>query len=369
MNAMRMYDGATFNKYGKGRMIKLICGDGVHRGVHYKSGLNVDPLPFDPHGLCRPGGLYFCTESAMCEHMYYCCMTGLDANGVQRSGPVLMVWVCDVTIPNDAKVYVETPTRFKADRFILGERRLVLSSLKSVEEQKAYLARYQDLRNPTEPALRIQCLWDAAFAMYPDIARFLPSPSTFSKEGLLSYLAQKEYKFLRFLPPSLFADEEVIHQLEAWRVPLRYLPVEARTNALWEKVIVSDVWWNNSSDCFDFPFRMMQANRTPLYVLQITHGRRTFGSLSADFKTPAFVALLIKADPRNQERIPETYWHLLPKSSSPKVFSVPSSPVMEEDEEPVSSVMEEEEDNNPIVKTIDKKRRKKKRRFGKCLRK
>lgn len=364
MNAMRAYDGATFNQYNKGKMVKLICGDGVHRGMHYRTGLNVDPLPFDPHGLCRSGGLYFCTESAMAEHMYYCCMTGVDANGIQRSGPVLMVWVCDVIIPNGAKVYVETPTRFKADRFILGERRLVLSSLKSPEERKAYLERYRDLRNPLEPALRIQCLWDFAVSICPDMARHLPSPATFSKEGLLSYLAQKDYKFLRFLPPALFADEEVMEQLRIWRVPLRTLPVEARTNALWEQVIVSDVWWNNSKDCFDFPFRMMLANRTPLYVLQITYERRTFESLSADFKTAAFVALLIEADPRNKERIPEPYWHLLPKPStlppSPEVFSVPSSPVIEE---------EEEEKNNPVVKVIDKKRRKKKRRFGKGVRK
>ena len=36
-----------------------------HHGLIYKEGLNVDPLPFNPHGDCESGGIYFSREDIL----------------------------------------------------------------------------------------------------------------------------------------------------------------------------------------------------------------------------------------------------------------------------------------------------------------
>ena len=33
-----------------------------HNGLIYKEGLNTDPLPFNPSGDCKSGGIYFAKE-------------------------------------------------------------------------------------------------------------------------------------------------------------------------------------------------------------------------------------------------------------------------------------------------------------------
>jgi len=36
-----------------------------HRGIIYHEGINVDPLPFNPSGDCKPGGIYFAKEDIL----------------------------------------------------------------------------------------------------------------------------------------------------------------------------------------------------------------------------------------------------------------------------------------------------------------
>jgi hypothetical protein len=84
-----------------------------HNGMHYKTGLNVDILPFDPSGSCNPGGLYFTCEDILSFLDY---------------GP----WLREVTIPEDAKVYRDpgdNETKWKADKIILGERREITANV------------------------------------------------------------------------------------------------------------------------------------------------------------------------------------------------------------------------------------------------
>jgi hypothetical protein len=41
---------------------KVVDSISGNRGLHYHEGVNVDPLPFNPHGDCEEGGLYFSSE-------------------------------------------------------------------------------------------------------------------------------------------------------------------------------------------------------------------------------------------------------------------------------------------------------------------
>ena len=85
------------------KLWKCTNDDECHNGLQYHDGLIIDPLPWNPHGSCSPGGIYYADD----EHI----LKFLGAHS----------WVREVTIPDDAKVYAED-SKFKADRVILGKR-------------------------------------------------------------------------------------------------------------------------------------------------------------------------------------------------------------------------------------------------------
>lgn len=93
---------------------KLLARDLRHYGMTYKEGLNVDVLPFNPHGECQQGGLYFTTAAFVGEWM-------------KPDWPL----IADVTIPADAQVYPEKcGTKWKADRLVLSNIRPLHQYLK-----------------------------------------------------------------------------------------------------------------------------------------------------------------------------------------------------------------------------------------------
>jgi len=100
---------------------KITNENEIHYKMAYKTGLNVDVLPFNPSGNCERGGIYFSREDIL---------TFLDY------GP----WIRKVELPEDAKVYENpgSPKKWKADRVILGERRKIdLQVIKELLEEGA----------------------------------------------------------------------------------------------------------------------------------------------------------------------------------------------------------------------------------------
>jgi hypothetical protein len=98
---------------------KILNEKEKHYGLQYKYGLNIDPVPFDPSGDCRRGGIYFAREDIL-SFLHY--------------GP----WIRKVTIPEDAFVYENpgTPKKWKADRVILGKKEKITAKVikKLIEE-------------------------------------------------------------------------------------------------------------------------------------------------------------------------------------------------------------------------------------------
>ena len=93
-----------------------------HHGFQYvENALNVDTLKFNPSGECESGGLYFTRE---------------DIFNFLKFG----IYLCEVTIPEDAKVY-ENPgpiIKWKADKIILGEKKKIdLSVIRALIEEGA----------------------------------------------------------------------------------------------------------------------------------------------------------------------------------------------------------------------------------------
>lgn len=94
--------GGKFNHLFRGRKFyKFLFNHLAHRGFQYELGLNIDFRPFNPHGECSEGGMYFCDEFTC--HLFW-----------KDYGQKLAV----IKIPNDARVYIEKD-KFKTDKLIL----------------------------------------------------------------------------------------------------------------------------------------------------------------------------------------------------------------------------------------------------------
>jgi hypothetical protein len=96
------------------KFVKLLARDLRHHHFQYKEGLNVDFIPFDASGECKPGGLYFTTQFHI-------------GRWICDSWPL----AADVTVPPDAQLYQEPcHTKWKADRLVLSNIRPLHQYLK-----------------------------------------------------------------------------------------------------------------------------------------------------------------------------------------------------------------------------------------------
>ncbi len=103
--------GKQFNeKFNECKMVKLTNTNENHNHYQFKTGLNVDHLPFKPKGECQAGGIYFCSFDKLNQWLHY------------SERP--MFYIRLVTIPEDAFVWVEND-KFKADQLILSDRQLI----------------------------------------------------------------------------------------------------------------------------------------------------------------------------------------------------------------------------------------------------
>lgn len=96
------------NKYPDIRLYKLTNSSEIHNDFQYKTGLNIDTVWFNPYGSCSPGGIYITEEENIA-----CWVDG-------------MVYYRKVTIPDNAKVYIENNS-LKVDKVILSERDLIMN--------------------------------------------------------------------------------------------------------------------------------------------------------------------------------------------------------------------------------------------------
>jgi hypothetical protein len=123
-------------------------------------GLNVDPIPFYTEKECSPGGIYFTKEDYLWKwynnnHTY----------------------VCDVFIPENARVHTETAHKIKADQVILGEF-ITLSDYVNQLTSKAQLTAVQQNGRVVQfiesPSEEVQL---AAVQQYVYAIQFIKSPS------------------------------------------------------------------------------------------------------------------------------------------------------------------------------------------------
>jgi hypothetical protein len=102
---------------------KVTNKDEIHNEFQYKTGLNVDTIPFndDPTESCVKGGLYFTDLDHIIEFFNYGC------------------WVREVKIPKDAKVIKDPDgNKWRADKIILGRRYSIEEYIKELWNPKKF---------------------------------------------------------------------------------------------------------------------------------------------------------------------------------------------------------------------------------------
>lgn len=177
-----------YKQYPNMQFYKLLNAD--EKQHHFKTGLNVDILSFNPNGTCCEGGLYFISN----ESVYY------EENDIEQP-----FWIRKVTFTDDAsdaKIYVENDRcgiKFKCDKFILGERQFYEgpSMFKQPYEFIFKVNRdalcYIDEHEQTEEMCKY------AIRMNPYAIRFIAK--RFQTNEMYKYFIQKHFEDgLQFIP-------------------------------------------------------------------------------------------------------------------------------------------------------------------------
>ena len=109
---MSEVSGEEFNRIkGSLRLWRFTEKTERHRSVQYQTGLNVDPIKFNPSRTCSAGGLYFCDETQVVTMLNY----------------FHLEFAREVTLLPDSRVWVEG-NKYKTDKFVLGPRYFLYDS-------------------------------------------------------------------------------------------------------------------------------------------------------------------------------------------------------------------------------------------------
>jgi len=111
--------GKEFNEaYPDIDLVKLTNKKEIHHGFQFTDGLNIDTFKFNSEVDCSPGGIYFVEKVYASEWIHY--ITYFESK--------MMSNIRKVTIPNDARVYIEPhycQCKIKADKIILAPKEAI----------------------------------------------------------------------------------------------------------------------------------------------------------------------------------------------------------------------------------------------------
>jgi hypothetical protein len=117
--------------------VKILREDMIHRGFQYTMGINVDRKSFNPIGMCKFGGLYFCTR----------------ANDPLFAGHGRLI--VDVVLPPNEPVYEEID-KLKARCIVLSNPRPWEEVFSEFEKQVAVCVNPSCIAFLLHPSLTVQ---------------------------------------------------------------------------------------------------------------------------------------------------------------------------------------------------------------------
>lgn len=227
--------GDEFNRlFNNIDFIKLTNSDEIHNDFQFKDGLNVDIIPFYPHNDCEPGGIYFTNKLYAGRWITY--------------KSIITKYMRKVIIPDNAKVYIEDRHKFKADRLILGPRKLIskdiyISSMKYFTNGLCYIPDemkdrelYMELVKNNPYALRKvpnNMMDEEIFmlAIRNDTLKFTLKyvPNDLINKELYILAVQFNGKLLEYVPENIIDDEICLAAIKQTEEALIYVPESVKS--------------------------------------------------------------------------------------------------------------------------------------------
>lgn len=200
-----------------GKFYRLTVSNETHHGLTYKTGLNVDPLPFDPTSSCSSGGMYFLHESQLKYYQEVC------------AAPWSMRWLREVTFPPNARIYVEEK-KFKADKFILGEREVIPDWV--YEECLAH-----DAKNIAYIPARLKTpeVCSKTVKRNPAILQFVPD--TLRTKEMCREAVEQNGILLQFVPIHLRTAEMCLKAVKTYGLALQSVPDSLKTEEMCREAV------------------------------------------------------------------------------------------------------------------------------------
>lgn len=297
---MQMISGEEFNKINKDILWKLTNEEEIHNGYKYSDGLNIDPIPFNIIRQCSPGGFYFTKEQMVHKWILY--------------GNSVMKWMRPVEIPPDAKVYMETPDKYKTDKFILGlrvpvnEYFLIKSIANSGPESVIKLLNGQAY-NLANKEILIQA-YVLMLSSLHDIYRTLMTPiETLSKDEIIEiYVRSIELNpnCIKLIKAQLIDPVDYLKialrafELSEWAI--EWIDYEALPQDVWDDMCVR--WVNRTSHAYSFKYVGLTTISTEVYY---------YVCKIAIYKTPDNIHYI------NEHKLSEeNYWDFLSNAFTEK---------------------------------------------------
>ena len=200
--------GERFNEKYPLKFYKVTNKKEKHHELRYETGLNIDPIKFNPNGSCEAGGIYFADEENVYKFLEF--------------GPNIR----KVTIPDDARVYIEDG-KYKADRVILSPK------ISGTELEKFYLMivkqdGYSLKYVPEEMKTEEMCLEAVKQDGY--MIQFVPEEMITDD---LCLIAVKQYGYMiQFVPEEMKTEDLCLIAAKRNGHALKYIPDKMKTYEL-----------------------------------------------------------------------------------------------------------------------------------------
>jgi hypothetical protein len=181
----KLLSGLHFNKLYSGiRFLKLTNINEIHNRMGFITGLNRDHIDFNPIGECSAGGIYFCELIKVPMWIQY--------------GQTFCVYYREVTIPDDAQVYIET-NKFKADKMILSDRQEIWNNNDMCRLIVSAIGVYlYYVKNQTEEICKIALMQDGLALQYvPDKVPELCKIAVMQNGLALQYVEIQTYELCK----------------------------------------------------------------------------------------------------------------------------------------------------------------------------
>lgn len=206
---MTLITGKVLNDQGV-ELWKTLSDNKTHFGYVWHEGLNEDPLPWNPEGVCSKGGLYFTTIDMLTCYM--------DRSVWDRS------WIGRITVDDDEPVWQEPNGKWKAHRVTLSDVRRI----KDLDDRdKYYFLRGIDCL-PKYDAANRQEVWVEMLTCYPWFMEFL----TDRDMPIVRQIISRDGCFLVYVPKDMRTYELCVVAVKRNWYALKHVPKDKKTYEL-----------------------------------------------------------------------------------------------------------------------------------------